>query len=166
MKKIFTIASVFALGLVITFACKKSTTTTPPSTSTSSTTGTNSTVTSLTIDGTAASGITASGGSNGSGEYQLYASNPNNIYPEVEITFSGTVTPSGSYAISLYSNTVTPAPNHCYFQYYPSFSGSAIATSGVVTVTAGTPSNTAVFSNVVCTGTSVGTHTLSGTFKF
>ena|ERR1700757_2124933 len=164
MKKIFTIASVFALGLVITFACKKSTTTTPPA-STTSTTGSNSTVTSLTIDGTAASGITASGGA-GSGVYQLYASNPTNLYPEVEISFSGTVTPSGSYAISAYSNTVTPAANHCYLQYYPSFSGSAIATSGVVTVTAGTPSNTAVFSNIVCSGTSVGTHTLSGTFKF
>src|ERR1700758_3759510 len=110
MKKIFTIASVFALGLVITFACKKSTTTTPPATtSTSSTTGANSTVTSLTIDGTAASSMTTTAGASGNNmEYFIEASNTNTNttmgYPFVTLTFLGNTAPTtGTYTILPYS---------------------------------------------------------------
>ena len=166
MKKIFTITSVVALGLLVTFACKKSTTTTPATTSTSSTTGTNTNVTSLTIDGSAVSGITVQGGPN-STEYQLYGSNPNTLYPEIELTFPGTSVPSGTYAISPSNISVAPAAGHCYFVDVAGFSAGSTytANSGVVTVTAGTPSNTAVFNGIVCTGTS-GSHTITGVFKF
>jgi hypothetical protein len=171
MKKIFTIASVFALGLVITFACKKSTTTTPPA-STTSTTGSNSNVTSITVDGSALSSMTVTAGANGSStEYLVDASSTNNSnlnYPTMYITFSGGTLPTaGTYTISPYSALNAPANGYCYFQYNTSFasSGSYVASTGVVTITPGSP-NTAACSNVVCTNTAASSHTVTAALKF
>jgi hypothetical protein len=170
MKKIFTIASVFALGLVITFACKKSTTTTTPTTtSTSSTTGANANVTTLTVDGNSIGSMTTTPGAN-STEYLIDAScttTASSGYPFVDLTFPGTAAPTaGTYTISTLSFSTMPAAGHCYLQYNPSFSGSGsyVASTGFVTITAGTP-NTASFSNVVCTN-SVGSHTVTAALKY
>ncbi|HXD93758.1 MAG TPA: hypothetical protein VNX01_11120 [Bacteroidia bacterium] len=168
MKKIFTIASVFALGLVITFACKKSTTTTTPA-STTSTTGSNSNVTSITVDGSALSSMTVTAGAT-STEYRVSASSTNNSnlnYPTMYITFSGNTMPTaGTYTISSYSALNLPANGYCYFQYNTNYTstGSYVASTGVVTITPGTP-NTAACSNVVCTNTA-GSHTITAALKF
>ena len=168
MKKIFTIASVFALGLVITFACKKSTTTTPPATTSTSTTGPNTSVTSLTIDGATVPSLTVQAYPINSNEYDVNVTSTSSVYPSIYLTFPGLTAPaSGTYNCSTYSSFSAPAANHCYLQDITAASTVCEASSGVVTVTTGTP-NIAVFSGVVCTSTTtpVITHTLTGVFRF
>ncbi|HTA61184.1 MAG TPA: hypothetical protein VK835_01955 [Bacteroidia bacterium] len=160
MKNIFTIASILVLGLLINFSCKKSTATSNTTTAGSTTTvNTNTTTTNLSVDGNTVAGMGATGNVNGASQYQLYGSAVGG-YPNVNITFSNT-TPSGNYTIS--TSTYPPA-GHCYFNYFSSVSVSSAASSGVVTVVAGSP-NTAIFTNIVCNG-NAGTHTLTGAFKF
>jgi hypothetical protein len=169
MKKIFTIASVFALGLVITFACKKSTTTTtPPATTSTSTTGPNTSVTSLSVDGTAINSLTVSASPMNSTEYMIVVNSTTTTFPVIYLTFPGTSVPaSGAYTCSTYSSYAAPTANHCYFQDHADAASNVFSpSSGQVTVTTGTP-NIAVFSNLICTSTTTtGTHTITGVFRF
>src|SRR6185312_6068957 len=159
MKNIFTIVSVLALVLLISFLCKKSTTTTTTKTTGSTTTvNTNTTTTNLSVDAVDIAGMGATGNSNNAGEYQLYGSAATG-YPNVNITFANTA-PSGTYNIS---SSAAPASGYCYFNYFSNITNSSSASSGVVTVVSGSP-RTAIFTNVVCSG-SAGTHTLTGAFK-
>lgn len=170
MKKIFTTTIFLGLGFLIAISCKKSSTTPTPSSTTTTTgsttsTPTNTTTMSLTVDGAAQSGVTASGNGSG-GQYQIYASN-SAFNTNVKINFLGTNPPaSGTYTvIPDASGNVTPTANTCTFVYYPSYTGDSYGSSGVVTVTAGTPSNTAVFSNITVSG-AAGSHTISAVFKY
>ena len=168
MKKIFTTTTVLALGVLIAFACKKSTTTTATTTTTSTTSSTsttstpsNTTTTNYSVDGTAAVNITVR--ANASNPFYVIGATPTSAYPSLQIAFSGTVAPtSGTYTIV----SGSPAAGQCSFSLVPSSSGTSLASSGVVTVTAATsPGNTVAFSSISCTGTG-GTHTVTGALKY
>jgi hypothetical protein len=167
MKKIFTIASVFALGLIITFACKKSTTTTTPKTTSTSTTGPNTSVTSLTDNGISVTSLTVEASQMNGNEYMVNVYPTTAIAPNIYLVFPGILAPtSGTYTISPYSPIAIPAANHCYFQDHTDATNVYAASSGIVTVTTGTP-NIAVFSNLMCTSTTAtGTHNVTGVFRF
>ena len=164
MKKLFVFASSLAVVLLVGFACKKSTTTTPATTSTSSTTGstttasTNTTTTNFTVDGAAVSNIsTPSGQANptaGSNEYDVLAFAGSGS-PSIQISFTGTVTPAnGSYPIIA---GTTPSAGKCCFLFSNS-TGYAYPTGGSVTVVG----KDAYFNNIVCSVGTAGTHTVSG----
>jgi hypothetical protein len=174
MKKLFVFASSLAVVLLVGFACKKSTTTTTPATtSTSSTTGsttsvsTNTTTINFTDNGTASQNATASGLVYGSSYYAVTMLNGNSNYtPTIQLTFPGATSPaSGSYIIT---NGTSPTAGHCGL-LLSNVNGSAVASSGTVTVVAATSTATtsdAYFTNIVCTGTAAGTHTVTGNIKW
>lgn len=166
MKKVFLFSSSLAVVLLVGFACKKSTTTTTPKTTTSTTgsttsASTNTTTTNFTVDGTAAQNPTAGGLVYGTSYYAVTGVDGNNGTPTVQLTFNGTSSPaSGSYPITA---GTSPAAGHCGL-LMTNNAGSAVASSGTVTVVAGAPSD-AYFTSVVCTGTA-GTHTVTGNLKW
>ncbi|HEX7414458.1 MAG TPA: hypothetical protein VF411_10490, partial [Bacteroidia bacterium] len=152
-------------GLLIAFACKKSsTTTTPPANNNNNTVTTNTTSLNFSVNGTAASYPTAIFTPSGSSMVILAIDVTG--YPQVQITFPGTSLPiNGTYTIT----SGTPAGNHCKFLLTPLAGTVATASSGVVTVVAATtPSNTAYFTNIICTGTGTtsATYTVSGAAKY
>lgn len=189
MKKIFTAATLLTLGILIAFACKKSTTTTPPAptsttanttgsttsttgSTTSSTTGgttsvpSNTLTTNFTFNGNPASNLNANG-SPSAGEYLVFTYDAVNVYPQIQINFLGTAAPAtGTYSIT----NLYPAANQCNFFFSPTTSITAKATSGLLHVVASTtPNNTTYFTNIVCTattGTVVTTYTVTGAVKY
>ncbi|HKC69184.1 MAG TPA: hypothetical protein VKG26_13190, partial [Bacteroidia bacterium] len=101
------------------------------------------------------------------GNFGVIAYGANSI-PELQITFSGTVTPAtGTYAIT--TNTVSYGL--CSFTLADTTGGSqaqaSVAAHGYVTVTASgaSPNSALTFSNISVTGSS-GHHTLSGTLYY
>ena len=166
MKKIFTIASVLGLGLLIAFSCKKSsTTTTPPANNNN--TNTVPTTMNLTVNGTAATNMSAGSFSNTASSSYIVTFMDGSGYPQVQLKFGGTTFPaSGTYTIVTISGTTTPPAGKCGFVLTPSAGSLATASSGVVTVAAAaTPSNTAYFTNIICT-TGPNTYTVSGAAKY
>ncbi len=177
MKKIFTITTILGLGILISFACKKSSTTTTPA-STSSTTGsttgsttsstpTNTTTTNFTIDGTNSTSYSTSS-QTFSGSFFVFSANSvsSTGYPIIQLQFPGNTFPaSGTYPIVTVTGSAPPA-GKCGFTYEGSAALTSAASSGVITITAATtPSNTAVFSAIICSG-SAGTHTVTGAVKY
>jgi hypothetical protein len=152
MKKLFYIT--IGLGLFIAFSCKKSTpdpTPAPPPT----------TIGNLTVDGAAIGGLSHSSFLNG-GNFAViaYGSNSN---PELQVTFSGTTTPTyGTYPIT----TGTVTYGKCTFTYSDTGYTSTAASGIVNVVTSGTaPNNTLSFSNISVTG-AAGHHLLTGTITY
>ncbi len=150
MKKLCFLLFVFFIAV----ACKKktSTTTNPLNTTT---------ITNFSVDGQPVSNLTHNTFMNG-GNFALvcYGLNSN---PEIQITFSGTVTPSyGTYAIT--NGTVTYAK--CNFTLSDTGYTEA-ASSGYINVTTNgaAPYNVATFSNVAVSG-NAGNHTISGTITY
>lgn len=142
--------------LLIVFACKKKD-------STTSTNTTPQTVTTFSIDGIAATGLTHASFKEDSAHYGVIAYGTNAI-PEVQIIFSGTVAPSyGTYQIT--SGNVTFAK--CSFTLTDTNNTRSTASTGLVNVvTSGTaPYNVATFTNIAVSG-SAGNHTLSGTITY
>jgi hypothetical protein len=135
---------------------------TTPTVATTSTTPTptvattNTTTTNFTVDGTSESNPTASGAANG-GNFVVLGASGSVI---IQLTFPGTSAPAtGTYNIT----SGTPTGNECGFILTDG--GSFSAASGVVNVTAAaSPSNTATFSSILCSGSSA--HTVSGTIKY
>ncbi|HKC66666.1 MAG TPA: hypothetical protein VKG26_00410 [Bacteroidia bacterium] len=165
MKKAFTISVSVIVCLVIALACKKSnttttTTTTPPSSTT--TAPTNTTTTNFTVDGTAAHNPFSTY-NNSSGNYVVSGIDGSSQYPQIELVFSGTVTPvSGAYAV-VNINGASPAASQCELILVTA-SGSFPASSGNVTVVAGS-SSSAYFTNISCSYQGV-THVVTGNVKW
>src|SRR5665213_2802695 len=138
--------------LFIAYSCKKNTTNTTP------TNNTTTTVTSFSVDGVAVNNRAHSSFLNG-GNYGIIAYGANSN-PELQVTFSGTTTPtSGTYAIT--TGTVTYAK--CLFTL--SDTGyTSTATSGYVNVVT-SPNNFINFSNISVGGNG-GNHSLSGTITY
>ena len=163
MKKVFALSVSLIACMLIGFACKKSsttTTTTPPASTTSN--PINTTVTNFTVDGTAASNPTQNY-NNSTGNYLVTGLDGSHQYPQIQLIFPGTSSPvSGSYAITN-TNGASPAAGQCEL-ILVNTSGSFPASSGNVTVSAGT-SNSAYFSNITCSG-SGSTHTVTGNVRW
>lgn len=163
MKKVFALSVSLFACMLIGFACKKSsttTTTTPPASTTSA--PTNTTTTNFTVDGTAASNPTQYT-NNSSGNYVVTGLDGSHQYPQIQLVFLGTSSPvSGTYAI-VNTNGASPAAGQCELILVTT-SGSYPASSGHVTVAAGT-SSSAYFTNITCSyqGT---THTVAGNVKW
>jgi hypothetical protein len=177
MKKLFTITSILTVAILIAFACKKSSTTSTPATtssptsSTTSTTGTTSTPTNTTSTNFAINGSSASNlqtnGSASSGEYLVFVYDAVNTYPQIQINFLGNMAPAtGTYSIV----SVYPSANQCNFWVSPTTTITAKAISGVVNVVASpSPNNTSYFTNIVCTyttSTSTTTYTVTGALRY
>lgn len=142
-----------AVVIFIACGCKKSTpaSSTPPATTASS----------LSIDGVAVSNLTHSSFINGSNFGVIaYGLNSN---PELQVTFSGTNTPtSGTYAIA--AGTVSYAK--CLVTLSDTGYASSAASGYVNIVTSITASNnTLSFSNISVTG-NLGHHIISGTITY
>ena len=152
MKKLFYIT--IGLGLFIAVGCNKST---PSSQPTPAPTPTNS----LTVDGAAVSNITHTSFMNG-GNFGViaYGANAN---PNLQVTFSGTVTPSyGTYVVT----TGTVTYGKCTITYSDTGYTSAASSGFVNVVTSGTaPNNTLSFSNISVTG-AAGHHNLTATITY
>lgn len=178
-KTIFTICSVLTVCIAIIMSCKKedkdaigvSYNTQPgydtgnnPSNTGGTTTTTGGTTTgasvtsgTFTVDGTTVTGITGNGTTFVT--YMVLGTSSNGSHT-VLIEFSSTAAPaSGSYTIS----GATPAAGQCSF-YYENSSGRSSATSGIVTISTGSP-NTATFSGISVSG-AAGSHTISGTIYY
>jgi hypothetical protein len=152
MKKLFYIT--IGLGLFVVFSCKKST---PSPTPTPAPT----TIGSLTVDGAAVGSLTHTSFMNG-GNFGViaYGSNAN---PEIQVTFSGTTTPTyGTYVIA----TGTVTYGKCTFIYSDTGYTSSASSGFVNVATSGTaPNNTLSFSNISVSG-AAGHHTLTGTITY
>ena len=163
MKKVFVISLSLLVCMLITFACKKSstTTTTPPPASTTSVT-TNTTTTNFTVDGVSAS-IPTSYTNAYVSTYVATGFDGSHQYPQIQLTFPGASSPaSGNYAI-VNTNGASPAAGQCEL-ILVNTSGSYPASSGNVTVAAGT-SSSAYFTNITCTYSGI-THTVTGNVKW
>jgi len=152
MKKLFYIT--IGLGIFIAFSCKKNTASSQPTPAPTSTAN-------LSVDGTAISNLSHSTFMNG-GNFGVIAYGANSN-PELQVTFSGTVTPTyGTYVVT----TGTVTYGKCNITY--SDTGyTSTATSGYVNVvTSGTaPYNTLSFSNIHVNGPA-GNHTLTATITY
>jgi hypothetical protein len=167
MKKVFVLSVFLFVCMLIGFACKKSNSTTNNTNSTSSTSGvpTNTTTTNFTVDATPASNPTVSV-NNSSGNYAVTGIDGSHIYPQILLVFPGTSSPvSGGYAI-VNTHGASPAAGQCEL-ILTTTSGSYPASSGNVTVAAGT-SSSAYFTNITCTNSnsSPTTHTVTGNVKW
>jgi|GEM_PF-1630609 hypothetical protein len=154
MKKLFYIT--IGLGLLIAFSCKKST---PAATPTPAPTS----IANLTVDGVAINNLTHSSFINGS-NFGVIAYNPSSSSgPELQVTFSGTTTPTdGTYAVT----TSTINYGQCTVAYSDSGNTSYGTSGRVNVVTSGTaPNNTLSFSNLSVSGVA-GHHTLTGTITY
>jgi len=155
MKKLFYIT--IGLGLFIAFSCKKST---PAATPTPAPTS----IGNLSVDGVAISNLSHSSFVNGS-NFGVIAYNSSGSNPELQVTFSGTVTPSyGTYPIT----TGTVSYGKCTLTYSDTGATSpSTASAGYVNVaTSGTaPNNTLSFSNISVVG-GAGHHILTGTITY
>jgi hypothetical protein len=152
MKKLFYIT--IGLGLFIAFSCKKSTTSSNSSPAPTS-------IGNLTVDGVAISNITHTSFMNG-GNFGVIAYGKNSN-PELQVTFSGTTTPTyGTFVIT--NGTVTYG--NCTFIYSDTGYTSPASSGNVNVVTSGTaPNNTLSFSNISVNG-GAGHHILSGTITY
>ncbi|MBS1647934.1 MAG: hypothetical protein JST67_11390 [Bacteroidetes bacterium] len=178
-KTVFTICSVAAVCCAVIFSCSKddnsithvtyasqagtggnpdpnhtagttsgATTSTPTNTTPVNPTG------SMSVNGTSES-TTDNGAASGSNFILKGTASAGDI---VKITFSGSSAPaSGSYAIVASG----PSTGNCTFTYFDASLNSYPASTGSVSVTAGSP-NTCTFSGISC-GT---TYTLSGTLNY
>jgi hypothetical protein len=152
MKKLFYIT--IGLGLFIAFSCKKNTPSSQPTPAPTS-------IGNLTVDGVAIGNLSHSSFMNG-GNFGVIAYGANSN-PELQITFSGTTTPTyGTYAIT----TGTVTYGKCTLTYLDT-GATASAISGYVNVvTSGTaPYNTLSFSNISVNG-NAGHHTLTATITY
>jgi hypothetical protein len=153
MKKIFTISTIIALGSLIAFACKKSTTTTTTPTTTPTTQGTLSYIVSGTTYTSTAIGsaATASTGTNITVQYPT-SSNASNI---VEL-YLNNVTGTGTYTLNS-SSGATGSGNEATYstnassnitQYWTTPTNTGIATVTSLDVTHGLISGTFSFTAV------------------
>ncbi|MEO8760304.1 MAG: hypothetical protein ABI388_04135 [Bacteroidia bacterium] len=153
MKKL----SLIILVLGIAFACKKKdpASTTYPIAATA--------VTTFSIDGHAATNLRHASFKNDSAHYGVIAYDTINGSPEIQIIFSGTVTPgSGMYQII----TGIVGAGKCSFTLLDT-SHQSSASSGFVNVTTSNtaPNNVATFSNVAVGG-GAGNHIISGSITY
>jgi hypothetical protein len=151
MKKLFYIT--IGLGLFVAFSCKKNTPSSPAPGPTS--------IGNLNVDGVAVSNIAHSSFIN-SGNFAIIAYGPNSN-PELQVTFSGSVTPSyGTYPIT----TGTVTYGKCTITYSDTGYTSSASSGYVNVVTSGTaPNNTLSFSNISVSG-AAGHHILAGTITY
>ncbi|HTA62913.1 MAG TPA: hypothetical protein VK835_10675 [Bacteroidia bacterium] len=156
MKKLFYIT--IGLGLFIAFSCKKNTPSSQPTPAPTS-------IGNLSVDGAAISNLVHSYFMNG-GNFAVIAYGSNSI-PELQVTFSGTTTPTyGTYAITTGAVTY----GKCTLTLSDTVAGTvstSTASSGYVNVTtSGTaPNNTLSFSNITVAG-GAGHHTLNATITY
>lgn len=165
MKKVFALSVSAIVCLFVVFACKKSNTTNNSSTSSTSTTGPsiNTSVTNFTVDATAASNP-ISQTNNTSGNFVATGIDGSSQYPRIQLVFPGTASPaSGTYGI-VNTNGASPSAGHCELILYTT-SGFFPASSGNVTVAAGTGGTSAYFGSVTCTYSGT-THTVTGNIKW
>jgi hypothetical protein len=144
------------LVLFIGFSCKKNTS------NSSNNSTSNPVVTTFSIDGKTVSNLSHSSFASDSTHYGViaYGANAN---PEIQIIFSGTVTPAaGTYQITNGSVTFAKCSVTLSDTGY-----SYIASSGYLNVTtsATAPDNTVSFNNIAVNG-SAGHHTVSGTITY
>lgn len=152
MKNLFYLT--IGIALCIALGCKKNTASSQPTPAPTS-------IGNLNVDGTAISNVSHSSFLNG-GNFAVIAYGANSN-PELQVTFSGTTTPTyGAYAITSGSVSI----GKCTVTY--SDTGyTSTAVSGVVNVnTSGTaPYNTMSLSNITVNG-GAGHHTLNATITY
>ncbi|MEO8759286.1 MAG: hypothetical protein ABI388_00140 [Bacteroidia bacterium] len=173
MKKTFVLAASIMVVTLISFACKKSTSTPSPNTTTTSNTGSTTGPT---------SSYSVNGVDQGSGSAFTLIKGPStspSIYKFIlvgssgnwtlDAIFSGTLTPtSGQYSMEDSTNIIPAA--QCFFQLAGSNNTGGVATAGTLTVTTGATS-TISFNNVLIpqpnggTGTTT-TYTVSGNIRY
>jgi|GEM_PF-4803870 len=172
MKRTFVLVASVMVVTLISFACKKSTSTDPVTNTTTSTTGTSNTPTSTySVNGVAQTGnlTLVKGPSTSPNVYKFILVGGSGGWGLGAI-FSGTLTPSsGQYAMEDSTNTI-PA-GQCFFELTGSNGNNGgVATAGTLTVTTGA-TNTISFNNVLIpqpngTGGTATTYTVSGAIRY
>ncbi len=173
MKKTFVLAASIMVIALISFACKKNSSTPSTNTTTTSTTGSNNAPTaSYSVNGVDQGGgasFTLIKGAGTSPDVYKFILVGGSGGWGIGAIFSGTLTPaSGQYSMEDSTNTI-PA-GQCFFELTGSNSTGGVAPAGTLTVTTGA-TNTISFNNVLVpqpngTGGTTTTYTVSGNIKY